>query len=66
MKLLTPYEVAKLTGLGYAKALMLIKGMAYIRMDNRYYVSEENLKKFLTQDTAIELFTTTVEGGDTL
>lgn len=58
MKMLTPYDVAAITGLRYAKALMLIKGMAYIRLDNRYYVSEENFKRFMTQDTAVELITT--------
>lgn len=57
MKLLTPYDVAELTGLRYAKALTLVKGMAYVRIDNRYYVSEANFKKFMTQDTAIELTT---------
>lgn len=58
MKMLTPYDVAEITGLSYHKALMLVKGMAFIRMDNRYYVSEENLQKFLTQDTAVEIFNT--------
>lgn len=66
MKLLTPYEVAELTGLGYAKTLMLIKGMAYIRMDNRYYVSEETLRNFLTQNTAVTLLTTNIGGEDKL
>ena len=55
MKLLSPYEVAEQTGLPYAKALMLIKGMAYIRIAKRYYVSEATLNAFLTQDSAIEI-----------
>lgn len=58
MKLLCPAEVAELTGLPYAKALMLMKGMPYIRMGNRYYVSDINLNAFLTQDTAVEIFNT--------
>ena len=58
MKLLTPAQVAELTGLPYAKALMLIKGMAYIRMNNRYYVSDATLRAFLTQDTAVEITAT--------
>lgn len=57
MKLLTPADVAILTGLTYHKALTLIKAMAYIRIDNRYYVSEATLTAFLTQADAIELTT---------
>lgn len=55
MKLLTPYQVADITGLPYAKALMLIKAMAYIQIGNRYYVSDTNLTAFLSQDCAIEI-----------
>ena len=55
MKLLSPHDVAAMTGLPYAKALLLIKGMAYIRIDHRYYVSEANLNAFLTQTEAIEI-----------
>ena len=55
MKLLSPNDVASMTGLPYAKALLLIKGMAYIRIDRRYYVSEENLNAFLTQSDAVEI-----------
>ena len=55
MKLLTPYQVADITGLPYAKALMLIKAMAYIQIGNRYYVSETSLAAFLTQSSAIEI-----------
>lgn len=57
MKLLSPYDVAALTGLPYSKALTLIKGMNYIRIDRRYYVSEATLTAFLTQAEAIELTT---------
>ena len=55
MKLLTPYQVADITGLPYAKALMLIKAMAYIQIGNRYYVSDTNLAAFLTQSCAVEI-----------
>ena len=55
MKLLSPYEVAELTGLPYAKALILVKSMAYIRLDRRYYVSEKTLMDFLSQEDAIEI-----------
>lgn len=58
MKLLSPYDVAAETGLPYAKALMLVKGMAYIRIANRYYVSEANFNAFLTQDSAVEIVNT--------
>lgn len=58
MKLLSPHEVAAMTGLPYAKALILIKSMAYIRIDKRYYVSEATLNAFLTQDSAIEISNT--------
>ena len=58
MKLLSPSEVGALTGLPYAKALTLIKGMAYIRIDKRYYVSETNFRAFLTQNEAVEIINT--------
>ena len=58
MKLLSPYDVADLTGLPYAKALTLIKGMAYIRIDKRYYVSEATFHAFLTQSEAVEIINT--------
>ena len=55
MKLLTPKDIAELTGLGYGKALLLMKAMNYIQIGNRYYVSKENFKKFVTQDTPVML-----------
>ena len=55
MKLLSPYKVAEITGLPYAKALLLVKAMAYLRLGNRYYVSETSLAAFLTQSSAIEI-----------
>lgn len=61
MKFLTPYDVANLTGLSYPKALMLVKGMPFIRIENRYYVTDEKLKDFLAQDTPIEIFNTNEE-----
>ena len=59
MKLLSTYDVAELTGLNYAAALSLIKSMNYIRLDRRYYVSEANFLAFMTQETAVEISTTT-------
>lgn len=53
MKMLTPYEVADMTGLPYAKALLLIKSTNHIQINNRYYVSESTLKAFLNPDTPI-------------
>ena len=55
MRLLSPYDVATLTGLPYAKALTLIKSMAYLKLDRRYYVSEATLSAFLTQSEAVEI-----------
>ena len=55
MKLLSPYDVAELTGLNYANALLLMKSMAYIKIARRYYVSEATLNAFLTQGEAVEI-----------
>ena len=51
MKMLTPYQVAEITGLSYAKALVLIKSTNHIQINNRYYVSETTLRKFLNPVT---------------
>lgn len=51
MKMLTPYQVAEITGLSYAKSLLLIKSTNHIQINNRYYVSETTLRKFLNPDT---------------
>lgn len=51
MKMLTPYEVADITGLPYAKALLLIKSTNHIQINNRYYVSETTLRAFLNPST---------------
>ncbi len=53
MKMLTPYDIVKITGLPYAKALLLIKSTNHIQIKNRYYVSETTLKAFLNPDTPI-------------
>lgn len=53
MKMLTPYEVAEMTGLPYAKALLLIKSTNHIQINNRYYVSESTLRAFLNPDAPI-------------
>lgn len=51
MKMLTPYQVAEITGLSYAKSLLLIKSTNHIQINNRYYVSETTLRNFLNPDT---------------
>ena len=53
MKMLTPYDVAEITGLSYAKALLIIKSANHIQINNRYYVSESTLRAFLNPKTAI-------------
>lgn len=58
MKMLTPKEVANITGLPYIKALTLVKSMKHIQIDNRYYVAESVLREFLTPDTALKITTT--------
>ncbi len=51
MRMLSPYDVAEITGLPYHKALLLIKSMNHIQIGNRYYVSEDTLRAFLTPST---------------
>ena len=51
MRMLSPYDVAEITGLPYHKALLLIKSMNHIQIGNRYYVSEDTLRVFLTPST---------------
>lgn len=58
MRLLSPGQVAEVTGLPYTKALVLIKNLAYTRIDHNYYVSETKLREFLQQDCIVELRTT--------
>lgn len=53
MRLLNPYDVAKITGLTYAKALLVIKNLNHIQINNRYYVAETVLKTFLHTDTPL-------------
>ena len=53
MRLLTPYDVAEITGLSYAKALLIIKNLAHIQINNRYYVSETVLKAFIHTDESL-------------
>ena len=53
MKLLTPAEVAGMTGLPYAKALLIIKSANHIQIGNRYYISEGVLEAFLNPATPI-------------
>ena len=55
MKMLTPQQVAEITGLPYAKALLLIKNANHIQIGNRYYISEDTLKAFLNPDTPMLL-----------
>ena len=51
MRMLTPYQVAEITGLNYAKALLIVKCAKYLQIGNRYYISESVLKAFLNPDT---------------
>lgn len=53
MKMLTPYDVARITGLPYAKALLIVKAAKHVQINNRYYVSETTLRAFLNPDTPI-------------
>lgn len=53
MKLLTPYDVAEITGLPYARALLIIKNLNYIQINNRYYVAEKVLRAFLHPETPL-------------
>lgn len=55
MKLLCPQQVAELTGLPYAKALLLIKNANHVQIDNRYYVLDSVLEEFLRPDTPIKI-----------
>lgn len=50
-RLLTPADVKELTGLTYARALLLVKATQHIQINNRYYVSETTLRAFLNPDT---------------
>ena len=61
MKLLSPNQVAEITGLPYTKALTVIKSLAYTRIDHNYYISEAKLTDFLQQDCIVELRTTKEE-----
>lgn len=53
MKMLTPQDVAKLTGLPYVKALMLVKSANHVQICNRYYISEAALMALLNPSTPI-------------
>ena len=50
MKLLSAKQISAITGLPYAKALLLIKNMNHLQICNRFYVSESTLKAFLNPD----------------
>ena len=53
MKLLTPYDVAEITGLPYARALLIMKNLNHIQINNRYYITEKVLHDLLNHDGAI-------------
>ena len=53
MRLLCVYDVMALTNLNYRNALLLVKAANHIQINNRYYISEEALRAFLTQDSPI-------------
>ena len=53
MKLLSPKEVAEITGLPYSKALLVIKSANHVQINNRYYITEKVLHDLLNHDGAI-------------
>ena len=53
MKLLSPKDVAQITGLPYSKALLLIKSANHVQINNRYYITEKVLHNLLNHDGAI-------------
>ena len=53
MKLLSPKDVAQITGLPYSKALLLIKSANHVQINNRYYITEKVLHDLLNHDGAI-------------
>ena len=53
MKLLSPKDVAQITGLPYSKALLLIKSANHVQINNRYYITEKVLHDLLNHDSAI-------------
>ena len=53
MKLLSVYDVMKITGLNYRNSLLLVKAANHIQINNRYYISETSLRAFLAQDAPI-------------
>ena len=55
MKLLTPNQIAEMTGLPYGKALALIKDLNHIQINNRYYVAENVFEAFLQPSEAIKV-----------
>ena len=57
MKMLSPKDVAAITGLPYIKALALVKSTNHIQIDNRYYVTESVLRAFLNPSTALKITT---------
>lgn len=57
MKLLSPRQVAQITGLPYNKALGMVKELAYTKVNNCYYITESKLKAYLHSEDATELTT---------
>lgn len=55
MKMLTPDDVADLTGLPYSKALLIVKSANHVQIGNRYYISEKTLTALLNPDTPIQI-----------
>ena len=53
MRLLSVHDVMARTNLNYRNALLLVKAANHIQINNRYYISEESLRAFLTQDAPI-------------
>ena len=53
MKLLSPKDVAQITGLPYSKALLVIKSANHVQINNRYYITEKVLHDLLNHDGSI-------------
>lgn len=53
MKLLSPRDVAEVTGLPYRKALLIVKSANHIQIGNCYYITERALAALLNPSTAI-------------
>ena len=53
----TAYDIAKIMGICYAKALAFIKysGIEYVRINRTYLVSIDNFRSFIKEHKKIEI-----------